>query len=80
MKDGSEFNQSNIDEVKSLIRKETTPRHVPAHIFKVSGIPYTRSGKKMELAITRILAGKALTNLEAVANPECLDEYKKFFN
>lgn len=80
VKDGAEFNQSNIDEIKSLIRKETTPRHVPGHIFKVSGIPYTRSGKKMELAITRILAGKALTNLEAVANPECLDEYKKFFS
>ena len=79
-KNDEALTQSHIDEVKSAIRKETTPRHVPSHVLKVQGIPYTRSGKKMELAITRILAGKALTNIEAVSNPECLEEYKKFFS
>lgn len=74
-----ELTNSRIDEIKALIKKETTPRHVPAHIFQVTDIPYTRSGKKMELAITRILANKPLTNIEAIANPECLDQYKKFF-
>lgn len=68
---------SHIDEVRALIRKETTPRHVPSKVFQVDGIPYTRSGKKMELAVARILAHKPLTNLEAVANPECLQQYEK---
>lgn len=78
-KANEELTNSRVDEIRSLIRKETTPRHVPAHIFAVSGIPYTRSGKKMELAITRILGNKPLINLEAVANPECLEQYKSFF-
>ncbi len=79
LKEDEELTNSRIDEIRSLIKKETTPRHVPAHIFSVSDIPYTRSGKKMELAITRILADKPLTNIEAVANPDCLAQYKKFF-
>jgi len=74
-----ELTNSRVDQIKALIKKETTPRHVPAHIFQVTDIPYTRSGKKMELAITRILADKPLTNIEAIANPECLDQYKNFF-
>ena len=71
---------THLEEVKALIRRETTPRHVPAHIYAVDGIPYTRSGKKMELAVARILAKKPLTNIEAVANPECLEQYKKFIS
>jgi acetoacetyl-CoA synthetase len=66
--------------LKDLIRKNTTPRHVPREIYAVKDIPYTRSGKKVELAITKILANKEITNVEAIANPECLDEYKLFNN
>jgi acetoacetyl-CoA synthetase len=65
-------------EIKQVIKSNTTPRHVPKEIKQVKGIPYTRSGKKMELAINRILNGKKLTNLEAVANPECLKEYEQY--
>ena len=78
MKDGASLSEEHVKEIKTLIRSNTTPRHVPAAIYSVGDIPYTRSGKKMELAITRILAGRDLSNIEAVANPECLDEYKGF--
>jgi acetoacetyl-CoA synthetase len=44
----------------------------------VKDIPYTRSGKKVELAIARILSGKPVTNVEALANPESLDEYYQY--
>lgn len=64
--------------IKELIRKNTTPRHVPREIFAVKDIPYTRSGKKVELAITRILSGKPVTNIEALANPECLKEFEAY--
>jgi acetoacetyl-CoA synthetase len=47
-------------------------------VWAVSDIPYTRSGKKMELAISRILAKRPLQNIEAVANPECLKEYEQY--
>lgn len=64
--------------IKELIKKNTTPRHVPKEIHVVQDIPYTRSGKKVELAVTKILAGRAVTNSEALSNPECLSEYLKF--
>ena len=72
------LDEDKIKEIKTQIRKNTTPRHVPAQIWAVKDIPYTRSGKKMELAISRILQGKEITNREAVANPECLEEYQQF--
>jgi acetoacetyl-CoA synthetase len=74
--DGESLTDDRIVEIKGLIKKGTTPRHVPRQVFAVSGIPYTRSGKKMELAVTRLINGKELSNIEAVANPEVLDQYK----
>ncbi len=75
---GETLTEKRILEIKNHIRRNTTPRHMPKKVYSVSGIPYTRSGKKMELAITRILSGKEFTNVEAVANPECLAEYNQF--
>jgi acetoacetyl-CoA synthetase len=66
-------------QIKQQIKKNTTPRHVPREIIAVKDIPYTRSGKKVELAVTRILAGAPVSNVEALVNPECLDEYISIF-
>ncbi len=67
-------------EIRQLIRAGTTPRHVPAGIHQVKDIPYTRSDKKMELLVSRIINGLPCDNLEAVANPECLEEYRAWAN
>ena len=61
--------------IKKAIRMELTPRHVPAKIFKVKDIPYTRSGKKLELAVTRILHQEDIPNKTAIANVDCLEDY-----
>ncbi len=76
MKSGEALTDQRVKEIKDTIRKGTTPRHVPASVLQVSDIPYTRSGKKMELAVARLINGRQLTNIEAVANPECLEQYK----
>jgi len=78
LKLGEELDQDRVDEIKKFIRSQTTPRHVPKEIHAVSDIPYTRSGKKMELPVTRLLSGRNLTNIEAVVNPECLEQYKQY--
>lgn len=70
--------EDRVLEIKKQIKVNTTPRHIPKEVIAIKDIPYTRSGKKMELLVTRLLNGKAPTNLEAVANPECLEEYKSF--
>ena len=65
-------------EIKSRIRKELTPRHVPQRIFQVGEIPYTKSGKKLELAVLKALLGEPIDNLTAMVNPQALDEFKKY--
>lgn len=71
------LDEQKITEIKKTIRSNTTPRHVPKEVYQVKSIPYTRSGKKMEMAVTKLIAGKQLNNIEAVANPESLEEFKK---
>lgn len=65
-----------IKEIKKVIKDHTTPRHVPRRIIQVSDIPYTRSGKKVELAVSKLINNKPVTNLEAIANPGCLSDFK----
>lgn len=75
LKPNIELTLDRKKEIKEIIKKNTTPRHVPKEIIQVQDIPYTRSGKKVELAVTRIIQGLAVNNIEALANPECLNEY-----
>ena len=78
LKAGEEMSLDRKKQIKDLIKKNTTPRHVPREIYVVSDIPYTRSGKKVELAVTRILSKKPVTNTEALINPDSLKEYEQF--
>jgi acetoacetyl-CoA synthetase len=66
--------------IKKKIRQELTPRHVPGVIVQVNDIPYTRSGKKVELAALRACQGLKVDNTESIANPESLEEYYGFHN
>jgi acetoacetyl-CoA synthetase len=61
--------------IKATIREALTPRHVPRRIVAVQDIPYTRSGKKVELAVTEAVHGRPVTNMAALANPEAMVEY-----
>lgn len=67
---GQILDKSFEDRLRQMIRKELSPRHVPAVIMAVADIPYTRSGKKMELAVAQILRGQEVANLSSIANPE----------
>ena len=62
--------------IRSKIRENTTPRHVPAKIVQVSDIPRTKSGKIVELAVRDVVHGRPVKNLEALANPEALDNFR----
>jgi acetoacetyl-CoA synthetase len=61
--------------IRSRLRTEESPRHVPAVIATVADIPRTRSGKISELAVTAVINGDPVRNTEALANPEALDLY-----
>ena len=64
--------------LKKQIRAQASPRHVPSKILKVSDIPRTKNGKIVELAVKNIIEGNTIKNIEAIANPEILNEYKNF--
>ncbi len=61
--------------IKSELRSKCSPRHVPAVIATVGDIPRTRSGKIVEMAVTDTIHGRPIANLEALANPEALDQF-----
>ncbi|MBU0982533.1 MAG: acetoacetate--CoA ligase [candidate division Zixibacteria bacterium] len=63
------------DKIRQAIRTFATPRHVPAIIIQVNDIPHTINGKKVELAVRRIIHGKDVPNRDALANPEALDQF-----
>jgi len=62
--------------IRNHIRKNTTPRHVPAKVIQVPDIPRTISGKKVELAVTRIIHGQDVKNRDALANPAALEAFR----
>ena len=76
MKKGFELNNVLVKEIKSQIRSNCSPRHVPAKILETKGIPYTINLKKVEIAVKKIIQGDDVTNRDALANPEVLNLYK----
>lgn len=61
--------------VRSTIRQNATPRHVPAKIIQVPEIPRTLSGKIVELAVREVVHGRPVHNIDALANPEALSYF-----
>ncbi len=76
-KNNQEIDNEKIKLIKSKIRKNCSPKHVPAIIIKAPEIPRTKSGKIVELAVRQIINGEKINNKEAIANPESLQFFEK---
>ncbi len=76
-KNNQEIDNEKIKLIKSKIRKNCSPKHVPAIIIKAPEIPRTKSGKIVELAVRQIINGEKIKNKEAIANPESLQFFEK---
>ena len=74
-KDKQELDEEKIKFIRSKIRNNCSPKHVPAFIIKVPEIPRTKSGKIVELAVRKIINGEEVNNKEAIANPSCLEYF-----
>jgi acetoacetyl-CoA synthetase len=73
---GQQLNDTLVRELKTAIRQNCSPRHIPAKILEIADIPYTINGKKVEIAVKKILHGQAVQNQSALANPESLELYR----
>ena len=76
LRSGLSLDNKLIDKIRSTIRRETTPRHVPAKVIAVTDIPRTISGKIVELAVRKVVHGQVVNNTDALANPEALGLFK----
>ncbi|HVX14310.1 MAG TPA: acetoacetate--CoA ligase [Pirellulales bacterium] len=76
LRDGLVLDDGLAERIRTHIRDNATPRHVPAKIVQVADIPHTRSGKIVELAVRDVVHGRPVKNLEALANPEALAEFR----
>ena len=66
-----------IFKIRTFLKKQLSPRHVPWKIFQIQDIPRTKSGKNSEIIVKKILNNDKILNLDALANPKSLDEYRK---
>ena len=64
------------EKIHYYIREGASPRHTPSVILEVSDIPRTKSGKITELAVRDVIHGRVVENVEALANPEALDQFR----
>lgn len=76
LRDGVTLDDTLREEIRRMIRANTTPRHVPAKIIQVADIPRTLSGKIVELAVRNVVHGSPVKNTDALANPQALELYR----
>jgi len=74
--EGVELDEALQQQIRQVIRANTTPRHVPAKIVAVTDIPRTISGKVVELAVRNVVHGQPVKNTDALANPEALEQFR----
>jgi acetoacetyl-CoA synthetase len=81
LREGAKLDEGLIERIRATLRREYSPRHVPDKIYQVESIPFTLTGKKMEVPVRRILMGVApekAANRDAVANPHALDYFSTY--
>ncbi len=76
MAEGHELTEDLKKHIKTTLRSNASPRHVPAKIIEIPAVPYTLNMKKVELAVKKVIQGQEVLNKDALSNPEALDYYK----
>jgi Acetyl-coenzyme A synthetase N-terminus len=81
LREGLTLDEGVSERIRSTLRGEYSPRHVPDKIYQVTSIPFTLTGKKMEVPVRKILMGVApgkAANRDAAANPHALDYFVEY--
>lgn len=83
LKEGYILDEALIKTIKKELRTKCSPRHVPNQFQTVKDIPYTLSGKKMEVPVKKLLMGRTnpkKLNRDAIRNPEAMDYFLEFLS
>ncbi|MFD0573731.1 acetoacetate--CoA ligase [Kitasatospora gansuensis] len=75
---GATLDEDLTGRIRSSLRTELSPRHVPDEVIAVTGLPHTLTGKRIEVPVKRLPAG---TPLEQAVNPGSVDnlDHLRFF-
>jgi acetoacetyl-CoA synthetase len=76
LREGAALDEGLRDRIRRRVREHASPHHVPRKILQVADIPRTISGKITELAVRDVIHGRPVTNLDALANPAALDQFR----
>ncbi|WP_063733065.1 acetoacetate--CoA ligase [Streptomyces sp. RTd22] len=68
---GATLDEDLLTRIKTTIRTELSPRHVPDEVIEVPGVPHTLTGKRIEVPVKRLLQG---TSLDKAVNPGSVDD------
>jgi acetoacetyl-CoA synthetase len=75
---GAALTDELVTKICGDIRRRLSPRHVPDEVVPAPAIPHTRTGKKLEIPVTQILAGREVNvDPRAVDDPSVLDWYRQ---
>ncbi len=81
LSDDTELDGALHARIVEAIATDASPRHVPDDIIAVPAIPHTRTGKKLEVPVKRLIQGRELgrvTGVDTVDDPTALDYFVRF--
>ena len=76
LREGVRLGDELVGRIKARVREYASPHHVPRKIVQVADIPRTISGKITELAVRDVIHGRPVANVDALANPSALDQFR----
>ncbi|HYZ81424.1 MAG TPA: acetoacetate--CoA ligase [Solirubrobacteraceae bacterium] len=75
---GATVDDELLGRVRTALRTELSPRHVPDQIIAVDAIPRTLTGKKLEAPVKRLLRGEPaekVASRDSLTDPSALDAF-----
>jgi acetoacetyl-CoA synthetase len=78
LREGVELDEALVKAIRTRVREDCSPRHVPDEVRQVAEVPRTLSGKMLEVPVKRILMGEdpdRAASRESLANPRALDAF-----
>ena len=76
LREGSTLTEELKKQIKTIIKTNASPHHVPAKIIAIPGVPRTVNGKIVEVAVREVIHGRPVKNISSIANAEVLEYYK----